>query len=306
MYHFRTVTFALLLSLTIDASAEILFEGIYSIEKDGVRTGYMIQRSEVKDNVRVISTYQRRRVDKEGTEEYQFTRSEAAMDFSPLRFSQRAVGAVDETMKADFKAVFKHKVEGKERDAINVDAYFTGSSKPARTDIRLVPPNSFLASFLYYMAGIAKMPVGKERSYVAFSEITGDYRDGFLRVDGSKKPEGIQIFQLQDFFAGEDIESFVFANGDPAGARNAGEKLVVYLVNSRDDAVKGFEFPQAEITKMFNDLPEGQKNANAAAGNKLNLKDVIKSFPVAKPTRQPNSEGEGFNANPDIKAPVNP
>ena len=306
MYHFRTALVLSLITLSFPSWAELSFEGIYAIEKDGVRTGYMIQRAEVDRATKkwTITTYQRSKVNKEGAEDFEVTRAFSRDDsdklkdsphlrawYTPLEFSHRSVSAdVDETIKASFKG----------KKIVNVDATFGKSTKIERTDSIEQPQHSFLWEFLYYMINFAKVPAGEDQSYVAFSTSSGRYSDGTFRVEGSKKPQGLTIYHLQDFFEGEDIETFVFDNGDAAGARNVHNKTLVYLVNSRDEAVQGFEFPQKEMTEIFGDLPDGQKNPNAAAGKKLNLKSVISSFPAAKPTRKPNSE----KTLPDIRSPV--
>lgn len=291
MYQLSTVTLAVLLAVALPARAEILFEGIFAIERDGVRVGYIIQRYEIDRAVKIrkVSTYKRERSRSGGPESFEITRSLSALDFTPVEFSRRSVTpGSDETIKAHFKGKTK----------INVHAFFGKGAKIERTDTMRVPFGSFLGAFGYYVADISRLTAGKNKSYIAFSESEGRYSEGRLRLDGKKTASGVTVYQVQDFFEGEDIESFVFADGSPVGSRNAKVNAEAYLVHEREEAIQGFEFPQKDLIKVFGHLPEGQKNPVVAGGNKVDVKNLIEDFPVARPTVQE------LIIHPDIKVPA--
>jgi hypothetical protein len=108
---------------------------------------------------------------------------------------------------------------------------------------------------------------------------------GILNYVNTKHTSAGQIVHVVDDFMGQPTESFVSENGEPLGSRAPLEDVIVYWVPNRQEAMGDMQFPTAEMTSLFGDLPEGKKN------------------PWSKlPTFQANSVIGSFAKNPGARA----
>lgn len=281
-----------LMCLSHAASADIQFEGYFRIERDGRAIGYMIHRVEHRpsQNQRIISTYIRRR--RGEVENYTFTRSVVKNDFTPVSYYFRADDHnLDQYSKAEFSG-----------SKIQVDT-FDAKGKKIASAIETPPKGAFLSAFTNYLLPPAKMELGKDYDYLAFTEEFGRYQRGELFLKETKSVAGQTVYQTFDDVSGETIESFMFGNGDPLGSRSLAGDVVAYLVSSRTEAVQGFdEFPQKHVIEFFKDLPEGKKNPVVTSRGKLKPFEIISSFSSA--AKQARSANQRDSRNVTLKLPV--
>lgn len=276
----RCIAAASLLFLAPVAKAEITFEGIYKIEKNKKHIGYGIQRVELDPTTKkrsIIAYFKTLNGGKTATE---VTRSYADESYVPLNsLFTSDKSDIHETITATFGG-----------PTAKVVTRFNKSRKDGRTDNLPANEGTFLSSFLFFILDLAALEQEKAaKNYEAFSEEDGRYAIGKVRFVASKTFAGQKIMQFDDFFVGEGIENFVFADGTPLGARSDFNKINVFLA-TKADAVMDMDFPQKELTEIFKDLPEGKKNPFAQSDGKLKPLEIVEAFEPVKPDPQLGSE----------------
>lgn len=266
----RSLLLALVISVSFSASAEVLFEAFYRIEKSGKHTGYMIQRlSQVKQE-KVLITYLHNIVD--GDPYYETTKSIAnAQTLKPV---ESLNGGNNTGMRRTLAAYFK---PGKAW----VETRLPGAKKASNTDLMDPKRVPVQGAFVFYAADLGRLSKGKNYAFEFYSERAGRAAYGQLSLENEK--QGVQ--QIVVDALGEPQENFVTVAGDPLGARSPANGTTVFWVKTRADAVGHLQYPSRDMVTLFGDLPEGKKNPWFALAN-YDAKAVVDSFPKSFGTRK--------------------
>jgi hypothetical protein len=265
----RCLVLALLISASFSASAEVLFEAFFRIEKAGKHTGYLVQRLSQSNGTKTLISYIHT-VDN-GIPTFETFKSVAnAQTLVPV---ESAHGGNTMGMRRTLSAFFK---DGKAW----VDTLLSGSRKPANRetiDKRYAPMQG---SFLFYAADLPQLKKGKNYEFNFYAERTGKPSYGQLNLENTKN--GIQHVVLD--ILGEPTENFLTPAGDPVGARAPADGTIVFWVKTKKEAVGLLEYPSNAMISMFGDLPEGKKNPwYSVAG--YDARAVVLSFPKSFGTR---------------------
>lgn len=306
--------------------AEISFEGLYRIEKGKSHIGYAIHRAEWDEASKRRTVTFFVKTTEDGKTTTSVTRSISDENFIPLcsiAFSSEP--EVKELIFAKFGVTRLEKATPDKKFTV-IDSQFdkplniraldekeakTGKAldpcdrkrffaKPDNTEQIAENEGSFQSSFLFYIVDVPRLETGKERTYEGFSEEDGRYSYGKVKTLSNKTFDGLNVFHLDDDFAGEPIENFVLPSGDPIGARSVFNNIRTYLT-TKAEAVGEFEFDQKELTPWFRGIPEGTKNPIAQANGKTSALKIVEGFEPPKADRDPNNEDIPVV---DIKVPV--
>jgi hypothetical protein len=261
---------ALLFLASSTASAEVLFEAFYRIEKNGKHTGYMIQRLSQAASNKTLVTYLHTVV--EGDAFYETTRSIA--DSKTLKPIESLNGGNSTGMRRTLAAYFK---PGKAW----VETRLPGSKNASNKewlDPKRVPMQD---AFVFYAADLPLLKKGKNYAFEFYSERAGRAAYGQLSLEGEQ--QGVQQIVLD--ILGEPQENFVTMSGDPLGARSPATGTVAYWVKTRKDAVGHLEYPSKDMITLFGDLPEGKKNPWFARAG-FDARSVVNGFPKSFGTRK--------------------
>jgi hypothetical protein len=229
--------------------AETLFEGFYRIERKGKHAGYVMQRlsADAKAGTKTLTTYFRVRQDDqekfEGTKTVVKAESGKPISSTYMTTTQgNPVTIVTQYNGAKGKVLF---YAGKNRKLERVEN---------------IKPVAHASAFIFYHADFKKMVPEKNYEYTALTEERGRIGVGILNYVSAKLTAAGQIIHVVDDFMGQPTESFVSENGEPLGSRSPLEDVIVYWVPNRQEAMGDMQFPTAEMTSLFGDLPEGKKN----------------------------------------------
>lgn len=273
------VLFVFALSFAQNLRAEILFEGFYRIERKGKHVGYVIQRysHDPKTKTKTLTSYIRT---KQGDTEVYESVAATAKDGTgaPLKsvYLSTASGPTLRTT-ANFKKGIPwiaHEVNS----ADNPQHFVKGN------------PASMLSAMLYYMTDIAKMSPQTNYAYATFVEQRGRTDGAHLTLIAQQPVASQTVYQFVNDSFGQPVENFVTGAGDPLGSRSMIDDFVCYWVPNRAAAVGMMEFPAAQITKIFGDLPEGHKNPWSKSPDFRALQ-AINAFKKANDPRHPASGG---------------
>lgn len=297
------------------AYAEITFEGFFRIEKNRTHIGYAIHRAERDELTKRRTVTLFVKTTEEGKTTTSVTRSISDENFVPLcSISYSTEPQVKELIFAKF-GVSRLEKENPDKKFTVVDSQFDKAlnaralddkeaksgkpldpcdrqrffNKPNNTDQIAENEGSFQSSFLFYVVDLARLEIGKDKSYEGFSEEDGRYSYGRVKILGSKTVEGLNVFHVDDDFAGEPIENFVLPSGDPIGARSEFNNIRTYLTN-KTEAVGELQFDQKELILWFKGIPEGTKNPIVPSNGKVSSRKIIEGFEPPKADREPNGE----------------
>lgn len=319
------VLFASLTPPSFAAKPETAFEGILKIEQNKKHVGYAIYRADwlADKKQRIVTLFINRT--KDGKAYSETTRVIADEDFNPMYsiFESNEV-TPNELRIASFVGhkdkipvwLFEKNIFGKEwgiksllrpgsdqLDEKRLDKLAVNTKRPSDPDAdHMLPrnPGAFISGFLFYVLDIPRMEANSPKRYEGFSEPDGRFSIGAVTLLGQKSAGKTKIYHFDDYFAGEPIENFVTETGDPVGTRSSLNQIVTYLT-TKEDAVGEFDFPQAKLTAIFEDLPDGRKNVFMQAEEKIDIRKIIDSFAEPKAGRDVDSEEIPVI---DIKVPV--
>lgn len=239
----RFLTLVTLITSGGALAAETLFEGFYRIERGHKHVGFVVQRYRRKGDKRILTSYLRMR-QPDDSEVYESFKSTAAANGTPLTSEHHG-------NNAGLPPIFARFAGGRGR----VDFGAPDSRRPAT-----VQKYDFMGSFLFFVGNLPTLATNTIYRYHAFAEERGSVQTGTLHVAGARDVRGVKVFHLLDDFLGEPVEDFVAANGQPLGSRALGGDLNVYWVDSRDEAIGIFKYPNRDVISLFGDLPAGKVN----------------------------------------------
>ncbi len=264
---------------SLPTQAKVLFEGYYKIEVKGVHRGYVVQRHSVDDKTgqRNFSYYIYRK--ENGSVSQLGVKTESAENYKPLNYTYWEWLNADSTVtegKFGPKNLELTKYDGRSRKVIE-----TFDPKP-------IPAITVFSSLITQIQAKSSPNDYKDGLHVAFSgfsEETGQFDKGDLKILRSTPVAAQMIYQVIGNFMNEPYEVFTFRNGEILGSRSTILDTITYLVATREEAVGDFELKKDSITKVFGNIPFGATNNPVGqASGKLDARDVIRNFalPTAK------------------------
>lgn len=261
------------LTFCLNAQAETLFEAFYRIERKGKHIGYLVVRtSNDSQGNRVISSYTRLQ-DTDGglgDEAFQSLRA-AAKTGSALPVSSESVRA-RKGERTTTKAIFDNKGAGK----VTLITQYGGKSS---TQTTTTAPASLLSAMALYVTDWSKLKEGHTYTYNAFVEDQGRNGAEAMTYVGKKTIGGLTFRHVINHFNGQLVESIHSESGEILGSRSWSGELVTYWVPNRELAAGEYEFPTAELTRVFSDLPGGKKNP--WSNRSLNALTTLNAIPKA-------------------------
>ena len=257
----RCLVLSVTLALVGTATAETTFEGFYRIDRGRKHVGFVVQRLRREGDRRILTSYLRLR-QPDDTEVFESFKSTALANGMPIASEHRG-------NNAGMPAIFARFTGPRGR----VDFGVPESRRPTSVD-----KYDLMGSFLFFVANLPSLATGSIYRYYAFAEERGTVQAGTLHVAGAQDVNGVKVYRLLDDFLGEPVEDFVAANGQPLGSRALGGDLNVYWVDSRDEAIGIFKYPNRDVIALFGDLPAGKVNVWTAMTD-LRADQVMAAMP---------------------------
>lgn len=238
-----------LITLSLPANGEILFEGYYKLTLENSPIGYIIQRYDLDSATKTFSaTHYVLTKTSDGTTteslsaksntkleplSYQYTRVEGA--------KTKAIDAIVKKNKLVLKIVENNKASVKE-----------------------IPMTEkvFLSAFLAHLMlknpkGIA---VGNKFSYDAVAEEDGTVEKGEAFVKEQVKERGLETFRVLNTFKKEQFVNWLNIKGESIKTHVPQYNLTAELVADPKSATTGFPLNESTLKILFGNIPEGKTN----------------------------------------------
>lgn len=255
------------------ARSELLFEGYYKIEVNGVHCGFVIQRHESAGSAGqdIIAYYVYRK--ENGIVSQIGVSARSDRNRRPLSYSYY------EWFK-DHATVVRGRLSGTQ---LEVRKYAgSGEKIIEQFDRKSVLPRVIFSSLVTQFLATRDSEMyreGFDRKFNGLSEEYSRFDQGRLEIARSHFIDDQRIFQVRGSFLNEPFELFTFANGELLGSRNAIMSMVTYLVASQSEATAGFDVNSKNLKKVFGDLPGGMTiNLASQSRDALDAKTIIASF----------------------------
>lgn len=259
------------------ASADVLFEGFFRLEKNGSHVGYAVQRVSTERSARTqtVTTYVRMRMP-DGKEYFESFKSVSS---APL------LTPISSHYRGDLSGMYVDVQSRFAKGRVTVEKRANKSPRPYHVETsRVISRRPFLSSFLFYVSDFRSLKPGKNYTFDTFVDRDGIGTRGNLAVAGEKTVGGLKHLHLVVDTSADPAESFVSEAGFPMGSRSTTQDFVSYWVPRKQDAVGTFEFPNNEVISLFGDLPEGQKNPWVKIQG-FDARKLIVSFPKTRGPR---------------------
>lgn len=283
-----------IMSFSIQARAEIIFEAYYKIFLSDLPVGYSVERYEFdkKKSEFVATTYTKIKMADKDTSESIKARANAKL--TPLSYEYTYASVDPKTQEKSYKNikatimkdVLKAKVlEGKREYDIT----------------KSLAKGTYLSVFLPFAILNSKdgLKVDKHYSYQAISEETAEPHPGEAYVKSKEDFDGISAFKILNKYDKDQFISIMTASGDMLEVRMPTSQLKLKMVATQAEAVDQFQFSSSNMALLFGSVPAGKDNAlykkQAAPGAK-SLEEVLGSDVDEKNT-QPNAEKKKVQAN---------
>ncbi|MBY0554250.1 hypothetical protein K2P97_06955 [bacterium] len=247
---------AILIAVSLNAKAEILFEGYYKVTQAKKHIGFAVLRHEIEDKTNNFKTTSFVRLANGG---HDFTESFQAIstgDLAPLSINYLAAGErKTKTIDAKFK-----------------DQKMTGTTVEDGKKIKInekIPKRAFLSSALYYLMLKSKdgLKTGTKFDYIAITEEGPVAMKGTVSVDKKMITQGsLQLLKITNLFAGSDYINLVTNRGEAVSANTPATGIETELVKAKEEALEGIKLASGTLEKIFGDLPAGKVNVYQSKG----------------------------------------
>jgi hypothetical protein len=245
------LVFLLVISTSLSARAEILFEGYYKVSQFKKHIGFLVLRHELDEKTKQFKTTSFTKLAKlkfDMTETYQAV-SDA--NLAPVSINYLAVS--DKTNSKLIEVTFNKGsmvgtvVENGKKLKIN----------------QKVEKGVFLSSSLYYLMLNSKEGL-KTDSKFDFSAITEEgpvVMQGKVVVDKKMVSQGsLQLMKVTNNFAGSEYENLLTSKGEVVSANTPSTSIETELVKSSDEALEGIKLAPGTLEKVFGEIPAGKIN----------------------------------------------
>lgn len=236
--------------LTLNARAEVLFEGYYKVTQFGKHIGFVVQRNELDSKTKQFKTTSFLKLAKNGFDMTESLQATSTADLIPLKYSYIATdGKKTKTIDA---TIAKNKLK----------AIVMEDGKSQKIE-KKISKDAFLSSALYYMMLNSKagLKTNSNFDFSAIAEETIDDTRGSSQID--KKlitVDKLQLLKVTNKFAGSEYENLLTDKGEVYSAFTAATDIKSELVKNPDDATADIKIPKGVLEKFFGNIPEGKIN----------------------------------------------
>ena len=253
-------TYSLLTSQLAYAN-EPAFEAYYKFILGGKHTGYVIQRLEIDDKKKQMTSIYYTYVKTPSGLTTESLVAKAELNFEPISYQYSAV--VDGKAKA-VDATFKNK----KMTASLID----GAHKQTAT--LTVPQNGFLSTFLNYVILKNGLSVGKNYEFLALAEespvcLKGEaacdpknvgFIKGTAHIQSEQKTSEVPSYKIHIVYKGIAFDGFVGPKGETLGSVSPLQSASTEMVATRSEAVAALPFNEKHVKTLFGNIPAGTKN----------------------------------------------
>lgn len=247
----RLTTATVILTLSLQLKAEVLFDGYYKVTQFKKHIGFLVLKHEIDDKTKEFKTISYIKLSKGGFDMTETYQAVSDSTFLPLRLSYVATqGKKTKTVAAEFK---NQKIIGT----------VTEDGKKIKLNDSF-PKGAFFSSALYYLMLQSKegLKTGTNFDYVGITEEGPVAIKGTVQVDKKMVTQGTnQLMKVTNGFAGAVYDNLVNGRGEVISATTPATSIESELVKNPADAMDGVQISKGTLEKIFGQLPEGKTNS---------------------------------------------
>ncbi|MEQ1721530.1 MAG: hypothetical protein ABL930_00010 [Pseudobdellovibrio sp.] len=247
---------AILLTLSLNAHAEILFEGYYKVTQFKKHIGFLVLRHEIDDKTKNFKTTSFIKLGKGGFDLSESYQAVSTGDLAPVSINYLAAGdRKTKTIDVKFK-------DQKMTGMVVEDGKKTKVSEK-------IPKGVFLSSALYYLMLKSKDGLKNDSKfdYVAITEEGPVAMKGTVNVDKKMTTQGsLQLLKISNYFAGSEYDNLVTSRGEVVSASTPATSIESELVKTKEEATDGVKLAAGTLEKIFGDTPSGKINVYQSKG----------------------------------------
>lgn len=273
MKYFCLYVTLMLIFLTNQGRAQVLFEGYSKITLGGEFIGFVVQRYEYQAEKRnFISTYLIKYNEQGGsmTESLVATANDG---LEPISYTYNMLSP--ETGAKTIDAKF-------EKGKLKIST--TEKGKTVKKE-KVLPKGTFFSSFLAYV--ILKNPKGLKASarydYQAVAEEDGDVYKGTATVQSQENYKGIPVFKILNDFKDTQFISYTTEKGEILATTSPQKALNLELMPDAAQAMGGLSVSADNLKILFGNIPEGKVHPLAAAPVEVNKPAAVKKLELQTP-----------------------
>ena len=239
----------LVVSISIFAKAEVLFEGYFKILIGQQHAGYSITRYEFdpKKKQFIATNYIKTgALAGDTVESFKAISTDTLLPVS-LQYTSIS-GGKSKTIDLNFK--------GKKMNGVVNDA-------GAKTNINQdLTQGTFLSSFLAYvmLQGKEGMKTGVKYDYQAIAEEDAQIHKGIAVIQAQEEHKGVKAFKILNEFKGSKFISYANDRGEMISTNSPALGVSAELVADYKEALGQFALNNKAITLLFGNMPTGQIN----------------------------------------------
>lgn len=239
-------------------AAETVFEGYYRIESGGKHIGFAVQRWQFEPkSSQWILNYFVQTSDKDFASRRVVVMERFKDNLEPLEYRYRLTKGGKETRE---QVTFSN---GKFEET-----FADKTGKQGRKG--QLEKNGLLSASAARVLVLNRPKPGKIYSYVGMREEDALMMHGQIQVLSARKEGKHRVYQILDDFETAPLESWVLEDGEILRSGVPDKGVTSTLVKSANDAIGEVEFNRSELVPVFNEIPEGRKNAVARGEIQLN------------------------------------
>jgi hypothetical protein len=243
-------------------AAEPAFEAYYKFILGNQHSGYAIQRYEIDDKKKQITSTYFAYVKTPTGSTTESLVAKADLAFEPISYQYSAlVDGKAKFVDGDFKnkKLTGKMVDGGKTQALNLT----------------VPQNGFMSTFLSYVMLKNGLGVGKNYGYLALAEespacLKNDpyckptdvgFIKGSAAIKAEEKYKDIPGYKVAFDFKGIKFDGYLSNTGETLGTFSPLQNAALEIVTSKEEAVANFPFSEKNMKTLFGGIPTGKKNS---------------------------------------------
>lgn len=236
---------------SLQARAEVIFEGYYKVTQFKKHIGFLVLRHELDAKTKQFKTTSFSKLSKNGfdmTESYQ-----AISDSNLAPVSLNYLAASDKTHAKTIDVKVKKNV---------MTGTTVENGKTTKINEKL-NKDVIWSSALYYLMLNSKTGLKTDLN-LDFSAITEEgpvVMPGKVNVEPKMITQGsLQLLKVKTKFAGPEYENLITQKGEVISASTPATGIETELVKSSDEATEGIKMAAGTFEKIFGDVPAGKAN----------------------------------------------
>jgi hypothetical protein len=251
---------SILLSPTLFAKAEIVFDGYYKILSGKVHIGYVVQSFKYHPTKKQFSSTYYIETNALGGSMKESLHAIADDQFRPVSYAYTAqAGKVSQIIDASFKQVKGISV---------MTAVIKKGKTVEKIQDKKLPKNTFLSTFLGFKLLQKKFKLNSKFKYSAIAEEDGHAYTGNAWVKKEDTHLGKPVLRVLNVFKNTKFISYVTKDAEVLGTKSPLQQLETQLVSSPHFATKGFQINTKALNQLFGKIPGGSKNILAKTTEK--------------------------------------